>query len=120
MAALASGIACALMLIVVPNISTRGEESFLVDLSDSDDPTAFSSRDYRDGNALPPGARASPKAVDKIYDDVTKKVASLEERVKKLKKHISGNEEVNIVLGSRGPPGCFPTRTDLTDLTTSP
>jgi hypothetical protein len=92
-------------VIVVPNIYMRAKESLLVDLSDSDDPTAFSSRDYRDGNALPPGARASPEAVDKIYDDVTKKIKGLEKRVKELKKHISGNEQVDIVLGSRGPAG---------------
>jgi hypothetical protein len=85
----------------------RENESVLVSLSDSDDPAAFSSRDYRDGNALPPGARASPEAVDKIYEDVTKKVKGLEKRVKKLKKNISGNEEVNIVLGSRGPAGSY-------------
>ena len=50
-AALTSGIACALILIIVPNLYIRAKESSLIDLSD--DPAAFSSRDYRDGNALP-------------------------------------------------------------------
>ena len=104
-AASISGITCALLLIVIPRIINKSSQSFVIEVSDSEDDIAFSPTDFREGEPLSPGARASPEEVDAIYNSVEKEVSGLESRVNVLKKTITGNEEVNIVLGSRGPPG---------------
>ena len=66
---------------------------------------AFDPRDYRNGKPLEPGARASPEAVKKIEDSLDTQVSDLEARILKVKEHLSGSRNVDIILGSKGPKG---------------
>ena len=75
--AVLGGLFCACALIALSNLLKTTRQSVMISASDSDDPSAFEPNDLRDGNPLPPGARASPEEVEAIYNSLDKKVSEI-------------------------------------------